>query len=437
MSTQDPGREVNPQAAAGVTPPAAQLEMASVLFMDIVSYSLEPMERQSSLLHDLQQIVRGTAEFQEAQLANHLISLPTGDGMALVFFTNTTIPVNCAINDCKEVTKNPNLKLRIGVHTGPVYRIADINASMNVAGGGINLAQRVMDAGDAGHVLLSSAVAEVLKHLSGWPQYLKDLGEHAVKHNVKMHLYALCTSDVPNHEVPTKLKAKVQVPEPEVRTAAPPPAAAAADRSPSRGLYMAVGSVTTILVIGFAAVKGPSFFDSGQAASRPFQARPPITFEGDQKPQSQLKSVTPSQEISRPSSPLERIVPTPGRGTTASVPTPAAVTTDPQPVPQPTTRAAITVPPPSAAQQAAQTAPVETMSEEVKAARELLINLTSRATAVQASLTSMKQQQASMGMNLRGDIVSAQQRMDINLADAQAALRSGDAARAKTSLQTA
>src|SRR3954452_10259948 len=150
---------------------AASLEMASVLFMDIVGYSLEPMERQSSLLQQLQSVVRATPEFQNAQERNALISLPTGDGMALVFFLNPTVPVECALNVARALKQNPAIRLRMGVHAGPVYRIADINANLNVAGGGINLAQRVMDCGDAGHILLSSSVAEVLGHLSGWPEH--------------------------------------------------------------------------------------------------------------------------------------------------------------------------------------------------------------------------------------------------------------------------
>src|SRR5689334_22641734 len=186
--------------------PEADLEMASVLFMDIVGYSLETMERQSLLLQQLQTVVRDTDEFKRAVERNHLISLPTGDGMALVFFENPTVPVECALSVCRALAKYPDLKLRIGVHTGPVYRVADINANMNVAGGGINMAQRVMDCGDAGHILMSSAVADVLQHLAGWPEHLTDLGEHAVKHGVKIHLYALCTDDVPNHEIPEKLR---------------------------------------------------------------------------------------------------------------------------------------------------------------------------------------------------------------------------------------
>src|SRR5690242_3674591 len=117
------------------------LQMASVLFMHIVGYSLEPMEKQSSLLQELQTIVRATSEFSRAVDRNSLISLPTGDGMALVFFESPTIAVECALSVSRALVAKPELKLRIGVHTGPVYRLADINANMNVAGGGINMAQ--------------------------------------------------------------------------------------------------------------------------------------------------------------------------------------------------------------------------------------------------------------------------------------------------------
>lgn len=214
--------------SAGQSPsPGAQLDMASVLFMDIVGYSLESMERQSTLLNELQNIVRATGEFQRAQERKTLLSLPTGDGMALVFFENPVVPVECAINVCRALKNHPELKLRMGIHTGPVYRIADINANTNVAGGGINMAQRVMDCGDAGHILLSRAVADVLRYLSGWSESLKDLGEFEVKHGVKMQIFALSTPDVPNLDLPSKLRAKMASSAPRRRPAVYAGAAAA------------------------------------------------------------------------------------------------------------------------------------------------------------------------------------------------------------------
>jgi class 3 adenylate cyclase len=186
--------------------PHPSLEMASVLFMDIVSYSLNSMEKQGELLGKLQDIVRRTKQFQEARSNDQLISLPTGDGMALVFFQDPVISVRCALEIQSALRVNPELRLRAGVHIGPVFRRADIKDEINVVGGGINLAQRVMDCGDVGHILISSSVAEVLLQLSEWPPYLHDLGECEVKHGVRIHLYNVYNDTVGNPELPAKLK---------------------------------------------------------------------------------------------------------------------------------------------------------------------------------------------------------------------------------------
>jgi class 3 adenylate cyclase len=131
---------------------ALPIEIAHVLFMDIVAYSTLPMEQQTRLLGELQTIVRYTAEFKRAQDRNQLLRLPTGDGMALVFFGDPEAPVRCAVEISKAAPEHPHLPLRMGIHTGPVHRVQDINAARNVSGGGINMAQRVMDCGDAGHI---------------------------------------------------------------------------------------------------------------------------------------------------------------------------------------------------------------------------------------------------------------------------------------------
>ncbi|MDZ4801681.1 MAG: adenylate/guanylate cyclase domain-containing protein [Bryobacteraceae bacterium] len=207
MSSRLPEFQETTSTTTGFAPDAPP-EMASVLFMDIVGYSLEPMERQSALLQKLQTIARATPEFQRAQEAGRLISLPTGDGFALVFFDLPMVAVECGLKVCKALKERPEIKLRMGVHTGPVYRIDDINANINVAGGGINMAQRVMDCGDAGHLLISSTVADVLSHLEGWAKNLKDLGDYRAKNGVRIHIYAICTEDVANHEIPAKLRAQ-------------------------------------------------------------------------------------------------------------------------------------------------------------------------------------------------------------------------------------
>ena len=183
------------------------LEIAHVLFMDIVAYSRMPMDEQEQVLQRLQQAVRATEEFTRAQAEDQLISLPTGDGMALVFFRDPEAPVRCALELSRALHSHPAIKLRMGIHTGPVYRVSDINASRNVAGGGINLAQRVMDCGDAGHILVSNEVVKVLQQLSGWEGSFKDLGEIEVKHGVRIHLFNLYTEDAGNSEMLQKLRA--------------------------------------------------------------------------------------------------------------------------------------------------------------------------------------------------------------------------------------
>jgi Tol biopolymer transport system component/class 3 adenylate cyclase len=180
------------------------LEIAHVLFTDIVGYSKLPMDEQEQLLMQLQAAVRNTPEFARAEASEQLIRLPTGDGMALVFFQDPVAPVRCALELSRILRDSPSIKLRMGIHSGPVYRIADINANRNVAGGGINIAQRVMDCGDAGHVLVSSAVAEVIGQLSIWRPMLHDLGEVEVKHGLRLRIYNLYTEEAGNSGIPNK-----------------------------------------------------------------------------------------------------------------------------------------------------------------------------------------------------------------------------------------
>ena len=192
-------------SSKGSSPSSRTLEMAHVLFMDIVAYSRMPMDQQEESLRHLQDKVRGTAEFTRAQASNQLIRLPTGDGMALVFFDDPEAPVRCAFELGRALRQEASFQLRMGIHTGPVYRVADINANRNVAGGGINIAQRVMDCGDAGHILGSGTVAEVLSQVSTWNTTLHDLGEVEVKHGLRIHVYNLYTDEVGNKETPKKI----------------------------------------------------------------------------------------------------------------------------------------------------------------------------------------------------------------------------------------
>jgi class 3 adenylate cyclase/tetratricopeptide (TPR) repeat protein len=186
--------------------PDLATEMAHVLFLDIVAYSRLPMEQQAGVLSRLQELVRQTPEFPRAQKTHRLITLPTGDGMALVFFNDPEAPARCAVELAQAIRAEPGLELRMGIHTGPVYRVADINANRNVAGGGINFAQRVMDCGDGGHILVSQSVADVLDHLDVWKNTLHDLGEAEVKHGVRIHIYNLYTNQAGNPALPHKLR---------------------------------------------------------------------------------------------------------------------------------------------------------------------------------------------------------------------------------------
>jgi class 3 adenylate cyclase len=181
------------------------LEIAHVLFMDIVGYSRLPMVRQAQLLRRLQNVVSGTKEFRRARSDERLLSLPTGDGMALVFFLDPIAPVRCAMDISRLLTQHPDINLRMGLHSGPVLRIADINKNKNVAGGGINTAQRVMDCGDGGHILLSKAVADVLLNLGNFEGYLHDWGEVTVKHGERVHVFSLCFEDLGKADLPSKL----------------------------------------------------------------------------------------------------------------------------------------------------------------------------------------------------------------------------------------
>jgi len=187
---------------------APPMEIAHVLFMDIVGYSSFRMDEQQKLLRQLQSVVRETHEFARARSQDQLISLPTRDGMALVFFGEPESAVRCAVELGHQLRHFPEIQLRMGLNSGPVYRVADINANRNVAGGGINIAQRVMDCGDAGHILVSESVADVLGQLSAWQGQLHDLGHIEVNPGVRVHIFNLVTEQAGNPAPPTKLATK-------------------------------------------------------------------------------------------------------------------------------------------------------------------------------------------------------------------------------------
>src|SRR5438067_452248 len=183
-----------------------QLEIAHVLFIDIVGYSKLPINRQSDLLRQLNQIVRASEQFRSAEAADKLTRLPTGDGMALAFFTRPDAPVRCALEVSAALKSYPQLKIRMGINSGAVDAVPDVNDRLNVAGAGINMAQRVMDCGDAGHILLSKRIADDLGQYEKWQPYLHDLGVVEVKHGVSLEIVNFYTDEVGNSHLPEKVK---------------------------------------------------------------------------------------------------------------------------------------------------------------------------------------------------------------------------------------
>ncbi len=179
-----------------------QLQIGHVLFMDLVGYSRLLLDEQRQYQEQLTEIVRGTEQVRDAKKTGKLIRLPVGDGMALVFFDSPEAPVRCAFEISKKLKEYPHLKLRMGIHSGPIREVRDVNDRTNVAGAGINLAQRVMDCGDDGHILLSKRVAEDLGHSRRWGPYLHDLGDCAVKHGVPIFLVNFYGDGIGNPQLP-------------------------------------------------------------------------------------------------------------------------------------------------------------------------------------------------------------------------------------------
>ncbi|MEY2486061.1 MAG: hypothetical protein QOH39_1709 [Verrucomicrobiota bacterium] len=190
--------------------PDLRLEIAHVLFMDIVGSSKLLINEQSAVLRELNQIIRTSDQVRAAEAAAKLIRLPTGDGMALVFFTTPDAPVRCAMEIAQALKSAPHLQLRMGAHSGPVEEVVDINERSNIAGAGITIAQRVMDCGDAGHILLSKRIAGDLAQYGNWRPHLHDLGQCEVKHGEKIDVVNFYTGEIGNPATPQKLKQQAQ-----------------------------------------------------------------------------------------------------------------------------------------------------------------------------------------------------------------------------------
>ena len=215
-----------------------QLEIAYILFVDTVGYSKLSINEQHAVVDELTQIVRGAEQFQKAEAADRLIKISTGDGMALVFYTSPEAPVRCAMELSRTLKDHPRLRLRMGIHSGPISGVVDVTGRTNLAGAGLNLAQRVMNCGDAGHILVSKHVAEDLEEYDEWRPLLHELGECEVKHGARISVSNLYTEELGNPAIPEKLKAAR--------------AAAAAKRKRTAFRWVSVGVLA--LLAGIAAI---------------------------------------------------------------------------------------------------------------------------------------------------------------------------------------
>src|SRR6266496_388899 len=197
---------MNAQDTSAEPKPDLPLEIANILLIDVVGYSKLLVNEQIELLQELKQIVRSSESFRAAEARGELIRVPTGDGMALVFFHSPEEPARCALEISKELQDHPSIQLRMGVHSGPISRVTDVNEKTNIAGSGINVAQRVLDCGDAGHILLSKHLADDLAQYRHWRPHLHDLGECEVKYGLRLHLVNLYKDNLGNPQVPEKLR---------------------------------------------------------------------------------------------------------------------------------------------------------------------------------------------------------------------------------------
>ena len=234
----------------GESSPDVKFEIGHVLFIDIVGYSKLLITEQSAQLQTLKEIVRGTEQVRRAEAEGKLLRLPTGDGGALVFRTSPEAPVRCAMEIAKSLKSYPKLRVRMGIHSCPVNEISDLNEQANIAGAGINMAQRVMDCGDAGHILLSRHVAEDLEQYPRWQPQLHDLGECEVKHGVRVSVVNFYTDELGNPDMPERLK-----------SASVAAAVAAAKRPPSRRKYLFIAGAAILVLI---AIAGFLFWQRGK-----------------------------------------------------------------------------------------------------------------------------------------------------------------------------
>jgi TolB-like protein/class 3 adenylate cyclase/Tfp pilus assembly protein PilF len=236
-------KRVKPQDTSAETKPDLMFEIANILLIDVVGYSKLLVNEQIELLQELNQIVRSTECFRAAERSGKLTRVPTGDGMALLFFRSPEEPVRCALEISRILKDHPHIQVRMGVHSGPVSQVTDVNDRTNIAGAGINIAQRVMDCGDAGHILLSKHLADDLAEYRHWRPHLHDLGECEVKYGLRLHLFNLCKDGLGNPQVPEKLKRRRWKQQAKVIRPVNPP------RWPK--LLLAVALVVSAVVLAF------------------------------------------------------------------------------------------------------------------------------------------------------------------------------------------
>jgi TolB-like protein/class 3 adenylate cyclase/Tfp pilus assembly protein PilF len=236
------------------------------LFIDIVGYSKLLITEQSELLRRLSDVVRETEQFRRAEAEGKLVRLPTGDGMALVFRNSPEAPVQCALELSNGLKAHPELSVRMGIHSGPVNEVADVNERANITGAGINVAQRVMDCGDAGHILLSKHVADDLEQYPRWRSHLHELGECEVKHGVRVHVVNLYTEEVGNSQVPEKFQ--------KTKEMQGAPAIAASEAKPAGGSR---GWIAALVIVATAIAGAGFYIFSHRSSSKapPSSAAPP------------------------------------------------------------------------------------------------------------------------------------------------------------------
>src|SRR5947208_1268992 len=270
-----------------------RLEIAHVLFIDIVGYSKLLINEQQESIQELNEIVRGTEAFRAAETAGQLTRIPTGDGMALVFSTTPDAPVQCALEIGKALKNRPDLRVRMGIHSGPVSAVTDVNDRVNIAGAGINMAQRVMDCGDAGHILLSKRVAEDLAQYRQWQPYLHELGECKVKHDVTVSIVNLYGNEAGNPALPATFAA----------TQLPTRAGSASGRVRGKprlvALMVFIGAISLIGLAILAVVFAPTILQQsrGKATMAPASSSPSIPAVAGDVPEKSV-AVLPFENLS-------------------------------------------------------------------------------------------------------------------------------------------